>query len=166
MAVDSSIIGKPTGAWKITVERGPVTAFANALHDPNPVYRDARAAHDAGFDDLPAPPTFTFAMSFWGAFAEDQPDDPTGGVNPMHGVMGALHAQGALVLHGEQEFTYHRTVQVGDVLVGQGKVMDVYEKDTDAATMTFIVIRTDWTDAESGAPVVTEQFNLIARLRK
>jgi hypothetical protein len=77
-----------------------------------------------------------------------------------------LHAQGALVLHGEQEFTFHRTVQVGDVLVGEGNVMDVYEKDTDAATMTFIVIRTDWTEADSGAPVVTEQFNLIARLRK
>jgi acyl dehydratase len=166
MAVDTSIIGKPTGAWKITVERGPVTAFANALADPNPVYRDARAAHDAGFRDLPAPPTFTFAMSFWGAFTEDQPEDPTGGVNPMHGVMGALHAQGALVLHGEQEFTYHRTVQVGDVLLGAGEVVDVYEKDTDSATMTFIVIRTNWTDAESGAPVVTEQFNLIARLRK
>jgi len=164
--MDQDIIGKPTGAWKVRVERGPVTAFANALHDPNPVYRDRRAARDAGFEHLPAPPTFTFAMSFWGAFAEDQPEDPTGGVNPMHGVMGALHAQGALVLHGEQEFTYHRTVEVGDVLLGEGRVVDVYEKDTDSATMSFIVIRTEWTDADSGAPVVTEQFNLIARLRK
>lgn len=166
MSVDTSIIGKATGAWKVTVERGPVTTFANSLHDSNPVYRDRRAARDAGFTDLPAPPTFTFAMSFWGAFTEDQPADPTGGVNPMHAVMGALHGQGALVLHGEQEFNYHRTVQVGDVLLGEGRVVDVYEKDTDAATMTFIVIRTEWTDAESAAPVVTEQFNLIARLRK
>jgi len=166
VSVDTSIIGKPTGAWHVTVERAPVTAFANALHDDNPVYRDARAAHDAGFDDIPAPPTFTFAMGFWGSFTEHQPEDPTGGVNPMHGVMGALHAEGALVLHGEQEFSYHRTVEVGDVLRGEGKVVDIYEKDTDSATMTFIVIRTEWTDADSGAPVVTEQFNLIARKRK
>ena len=164
--MDTSIIGKPTGAWKVTVERGPVSAFAAAVGDMNPVYRDRRSARDAGFEDLPAPPTFTFAAGFWGAFAEDQPEDPTGGTNPMHAVMGALHAQGALVLHGEQEFTYHRTPVVGDVLLGKGEVMDVYEKNTDAATMTFIVIRTEWTDAESGAPVVTEQFNLIARLRK
>ena len=164
--MDTSIIGKPTGAWKVTVERGPVTTFANALHDQNPVYRDRRAARDAGFTDLPAPPTFTFAMGFWGAFTEDQPDDPTLGVNPMHAVMGALHGRGALVLHGEQEFEYHRAVCVGDVLLGEGRVVDVYEKDTVAATMTFIVIRTDWTDAATGAPVVTEQFNLIARLRK
>ena len=164
--MDRSIIGKSTGAWKVTVERGPVSTFAAAVGDMNPIYRDRRAARHAGFDDLPAPPTFTFADGFWGAFAEDQPEDPTGGTNPMHSVMGALHAQGALVLHGEQEFTYHRTPVVGDVLLGEGEVIDVYEKDTDAATMTFIVIRTVWTDAESGAPVVTEQFNLIARLRK
>ena len=164
--MDTSIIGKPTGAWKVTVERGPVTTFANALHDQNPVYRDRRAARDAGFTDLPAPPTFTFAMGFWGAFTEDQPADPTGGTNPMHAVMAALHGQGALVLHGEQEFTYHRPVQVGDVLNGVGTVVDIYEKDTDAAMMTFVVIRTEWTDADSGAPVVTEQFNLIARRRK
>ncbi len=164
--MDTSIIGKPTGAWKVTIERGPVSAFAAAVTDTNPIYRDRRAAHAAGFEDLPAPPTFTFAAGFWGAFAEDQPDDPTSGTNPMHAVMGALHGQGALVLHGEQEFTYHRTPVVGDVLLGRGEVVDVYEKNTDAATMTFVVICTEWTDAESGAAVVTEQFNLIARLRK
>lgn len=166
MAVDTSIIGKPTGAWTVTVERGPVTAFANAVADSNPIYHDRRVARDAGFTDLPAPPTFTFAMGFWGAFLEDQPEDPTDGANPMHAVMGAMHGKGALVLHGEQEFTYHRAVQVGDVLRGEGRVADLYEKDTESATMTFVVIKTEWTDAESGAPVVTEQFNLIARLRK
>lgn len=163
--MDTSIIGKPTGAWRVTVERGPVSQFANALGDANLLYHDRRGATAAGFSDLPAPPTFTFAMGFWGAFTEQQPTDPTAGVNPMHAVMGALHAEGALVLHGEQEFTYHRPVVVGDVLDGEGRVVDVYEKNTERARMTFIVIRTDWTDADSGAPVVSEQFNLIARQR-
>ena len=72
----------------------------------------------------------------------------------------------ALVLHGEQEFEYHRPVEVGDVLVGEGKIKDLYEKETDSAHMTFVVMQTQWKDAESGAPVVTEQFNLIARLKK
>ena len=44
--------------------------------------------------------------------------------------------------------------------------MDIYEKETDSARMTFVVIQTQWKDADSGAPVVTEQFNLIARLKK
>ena len=70
------------------------------------------------------------------------------------------------MLHGEQEFEYHRPVEVGDVLVGEGKITDLYEKETDTAHMTFVVMETQWKDADSGAPVVTEQFNLIARLKK
>ena len=166
MAVDRSIIGKPTSARRVRVERGPVTAFADAVKDDNPVYHDRGAARAAGFGNVPAPPTFTFALPFWGSFAEEQPDDPTGGENPMHAVMGELFGQGALVLHGEQEFTYHRPVEVGMELDGRGEVVDIYEKETDTARMTFVVMTTRWTDAASGDPVVTETFNLIARLRK
>jgi acyl dehydratase len=166
MTLDTSAIGKTTAAHKVTVERGPVSAFAAAVKDDNPVYRDAHAAIAAGFNHIPAPPTFSFAMPFWGAFAEDQPEDPTGGQNPMHTIMGELFGQGALVLHGEQEFAFHRTVEVGDVLVGEGKIKDLYEKDTDSAHMTFVVMETQWKDAETGAPVVTESFNLIARKKK
>jgi len=166
MAVDTSVIGKPTGAYKVRIERGPVEFFASAVKDENPIYHDPKAAKAAGFDDIPAPPTFTFAMQHMGRFAEDQPEDPTGGTNPMHTIMGALHGDGALILHGEQEFEYHRPVEVGDVLVGEGVVKDVYEKDSDSATMTFIVIETVWRDEGSKSPVVTERFNLIGRRKK
>jgi acyl dehydratase len=165
MAVDRSVIGKPTGASRVTVERGAVSTFAAAVTDDNPVFHDAGAARAAGFESIPAPPTFTFAMRHAGAYADEQPSDPTDGVNPMHQIMGELHAQGALVLHGEQEFEYHRPVVVGDVLTGETRIVDMYEKDTDRATMTFVVMATEWQD-EAGAPVVTERFNLIARLKK
>ena len=166
MAVDTSVIGKATGAWKVTVERGPVSTFAAAVQDTNPIYRNETKARGAGFEHIPAPPTFTFAMSFWGAFAEDQPPDPTDGANPMHTIMGELFGKGALVLHGEQEFAYHKAIEVGDVLVGEGRIKDLYEKDTDSAHMTFVVMETQWKDAGTNAPVVTEQFNLIARIKK
>ena len=84
----------------------------------------------------------------------------------MHALMGALYAQGALVLHGEQEFVYHRTPVAGDVLDGVQTITDIYEKSTDSADMTFVVMETEWSDARDGSPVVTERFNLIARLRK
>ena len=41
MAVDTSVIGKPTSAAKVVVERGPVSYFASALKDENPIYHDA-----------------------------------------------------------------------------------------------------------------------------
>ena len=155
MSIDTSVIGAKTGAWRVTVERAPVANFARVLGDTKPV--------GAG---TPAPPTFSFVMPYWGAYPEDQPPDPTGGTNPMHRIMGELFAKGALVLHGEQEFQYHRPIVSGDVLDGEQTITDMYEKETDAATMTFVVMETRWTDAHGGDPVVTERFNLIARLRK
>jgi hydroxyacyl-ACP dehydratase HTD2-like protein with hotdog domain len=102
-------------------------------------------------------------MQYWGRFAEEQPDDPTGGQNPMHKVMGELFSRGGLVLHGEQEFEYHRPIVVGDVVVGEGRILDIYEKESKGRTMTFVVTETVWRDENSGDPVVTERFNLIHR---
>jgi acyl dehydratase len=166
MAVDTSVIGKPTGAHRVRIERGPVGFFASALLDDNPVYCDPAAADAAGFAAIPAPPTFTFAMQHMGRIGEQQPPDPTNGANPMHEVMGGLYAKGALILHGEEEFQYHRPVMVGDVLLGEGTIVDLYEKETDSAVMTFIVIETIWRDEANGDPVVTERFNLIGRTKK
>ncbi len=163
MVVDrDEVVGRPTGAATVHVERGPVTAFARAVTDGNPVYGDRRAATVAGLDGIPAPPTFTFAALGWGTFPEDQPEDPTGGRNPMGEVMGALMAEGGLILHGEQEFTYHRPVVVGDTLHHEGEVVDLYTKESGDRTMTFLVIENRFTD-DDGTPVVTERFNLIHR---
>lgn len=166
MAVDTSVVGRSTGASRVRIERGAVAIFADALKDRNPVYRDEQAARAAGLSGIPAPPTFPFAMKVVGRFSAEQPPDTTGGSNPMHEVMSSLYAKGGLVLHGEEEFRYHRPMVVGDVLVGEGFVTDIYEKDTDSATMTFIVIETVWKDETNDEPVVTEVFNLIHRLPK
>ena len=168
MSVDTSVIGKPTGAWRVVLDRAVLANFAKAVGDVSPVYQREEAANAAGLSGVPAPPTFTFAAPFWSAFrADDQPPDPTGGAgNPMHSIMGELFAKGALVLHGEQEFTFHRTPVAGDVLDGLQTITDIYEKETDRARMTFVVMETVWSDAATSQPVVTERFNLCARLKK
>jgi hypothetical protein len=167
MAVDTSVIGTQTGAWRAVLDRAVLANFAKAVGDSSPVYRRAEAVSAAGLDAVPAPPTFTFAAPYWGAYrADEQPADPAAGGNPMHKIMGDLFAQGALVLHGEQEFVYHRTPVAGDALDGVQSIADIYEKETDSARMTFVVMETVWSDAVSSEPVVTERFNLIARLKK
>jgi acyl dehydratase len=158
----AKIIGKPMSKSKVVVERGPVTNFATAVCDPNPIYQDPEAAKGAGLPAIPAPPTFPFVMQTWGQFPEIQPGDaPTG--NPMGEVLGPLMAKGGLILHGEQEFIYHRPVYVGDVLAGEGTVVDAYTKDSKGKTMTFIVTETVWKDEKTGEPVVTSRFNVIHR---
>jgi hypothetical protein len=156
------IIGQPTGKSKVVVERGPVQHFADAVLSTSPIYHSPQAAEAAGFDAIPAPPTWPFGMEFAGKFAEIQPADaPTG--SPLMKAIGPLIARGGLILHGEQEFIYHRPIVVGDVLVSEGKITDAYQKESKGKTMTFIVQETNWTDDKTGEPVVTARFNLIHR---
>lgn len=156
-----SMIGKPTGRSKVVVERGPVSTFAAAVGSTSPIYRDLDAAKAAGFSAIPAPPTWPFAMEFSGKFEEIQPAGETG--SPLMAALGRLMADGGLILHGEQEFVYHRPIVVGDVLVGEGKVVNAYQKESKGRTMTFFVSETTWTDDTSGEPVVTAIFNLVHR---
>ena len=162
MGADRSKVGAPLPAARVVLERGPVSNFAAATTDENPIYKSPDAARAAGFDDIPAPPTYPFAWNHFGAFPELQPDGADI-PNPMGEIIGQLRGAGGLILHGEQEFIYHRTPQVGDDLVGEGSVKDVYERESKGKTMTFIVTETVWKDAATGEPVVTSLFNLIHR---
>jgi hypothetical protein len=164
MAVDRSLIGKPTGRSKIVIERGPLSVFARSVKDDNAIYQDPRVAVAAGFANIPAPPTYAFSgMNFWGAFPEQQPEDAGVGSNITMELMGGLMAKGGMILHGEQEFEYHRPLVAGDVLVGEGKVVDLYEKDSKGKTMTFLVTENVFRDEGTGDPVVTTRMNLIHR---
>jgi acyl dehydratase len=157
------IIGKPTGRSRVVVERGPVTHFAAAVGSTSPIYRSLDAAKAAGFSSIPAPPTWPFAMEFSGKFEEMQPDgEPT--PSPLLAAMGPLMANGGLILHGEQEFVYHRPIEVGDVLIGEGTLTEAYQKESKGKTMTFLVTETKWSDEKTGEPVATARFNLIHRV--
>jgi len=164
MAVDTSVIGKSAGKWKSVIERGPVANFATALKDSSPVYTSPEAAKEAGFDAIPVPVTYPFVMAHWGAFPEQQPaDGKLDGPSPAMQVIGKLMQNGGIVLHGEQEFTYHRPLKVGDVLEGEGTVVDAYEKESKGKTMTFLVTENVYRDANTGEPVVSTRMNLIHR---
>ncbi len=157
-----AIIGKPTGTTVVTVERGQLALFATAVKDESPVYRDPRAARAAGLPGIPAPPTYPLVMSGFGAYPELQTEDAPKD-NPMGEVLGPLMAKGGIILHGEQEFTYVRPVFAGDVLVGVGKVVDAYRKESKGKTMTFVVVETAWSEKDTAAPVCVSRMNIIHR---
>ncbi|MGH9188401.1 MAG: FAS1-like dehydratase domain-containing protein [Acidimicrobiales bacterium] len=158
------VVGRSTGTAVITAERGPVTAFARAVTDTSEVYQRRDAAQAAGFDDIPVPPTYFFsAAEFWGAFPEDQrTDDPTSGANPVTEIIGELMRNGGIILHGEQEFEYHRPIVVGAKLRREGRIADLYAKASGDRMMTFLVTENEYRD-ESGELVLTSRMNLIHR---
>ncbi len=78
-------------------------------------------------------------------------------------IIGSLMAKGGMVLHGEQDFIDHRPVVVGDVLTCEGKVTDLYSKESSTGkVMTFLVTEDVYSDA-AGDPVLTSRMNLIHR---
>jgi len=163
MTVDKSVIGKTTSRAAVAVERAPLANFARAVKDDNPVYHSIDAAKAAGFNDIPAPPTFSMAASYWGRYPELQAGLEEVKGNPMFEIIGKLMSKGGLVLHGEQEFTYHKPLVAGMTLVGEGTCVDTYERESKGKTMTFVVSETVWRDRATGEPVVSERFNLIHR---
>ncbi len=147
MAALTELKGKELGRRRIGIERGPVRIFAKACKDENPVYREENA---------PVPPTFPFAMSYWGSIGQE---------DPMGLPIEKLRGPGRLILHGEQEFEYHRWPKVGDVLEGTARVSDVYEKPRpNGGSMEFYVTDTEWCDAQTQEPVCTTRFTMIVNV--
>jgi acyl dehydratase len=160
----SQYIGMRTSTGTVVVERAPVSNFARAVHDDSPIYRNAALARAGGFDDIPAPPTFGFALQHWGRWDELQPAEPRdgGAPGPLAEVMGGLMASGGIVLHGEQEFVYHRPLVCGQRLRYEGVVRDIYQKASGDKTLTFVVIE-DTYRTDEGEVVLTSVMNLLHR---
>jgi len=174
MVTKDEVVGMSTGKAVITIERAPVTAFATAVTETSPIYLRADAAKSAGFADIPVPPTYFFsAAAHFGAHPEDQPADAVPSTNPLIVVIGGLLSKGGMVLHGEEEYTYHAPICVGDVITGEGKVVDLYSKPVTSRgagapdpagekTMTFLVTEDEYRN-QRGELVLTARMNLIHR---
>jgi hypothetical protein len=138
--------GNELGTQTVVIERAPVPVFASAVGEEPDGFRDV---------GQPVPPTYPFAWSYWGTV-----DGAVEGLPILE-----LRKRG-MILHGEQEFVYHRTPKVGDTLEGTRSIADVYEKETSSAIMEFYVMETVWRDKATGDDVVTDRFTLIVRAKK
>ncbi|KYG59732.1 MaoC family dehydratase N-terminal domain-containing protein [Planococcus maritimus] len=97
------------------VEAGKVREFARAIGLKNPVYFDRQAALDAGYRDIPAPPTYTTVIDFWNERDFYQ-----------------LFSQWGLdpndILHGEQSFEYGEDIISGDVITAKAVMIGRFDK--------------------------------------
>lgn len=147
----ADLVGKRLAAAVVAVERGPVEIFAAAVGDDNPVYRSAQAAGAQGLGGIPVPPTFVFACAHWGAFADQQPSPAPGSASLVELIALLRNGRKGVILHGEQEFDYHRPMRVGDLLHVDGFVEHVDEKPGSGSRpgMTVMVVRTDYRDGRA-----------------
>ena len=134
--IDKKWIGHELPASVLPIERSRLQFFAKAIGETDPVYTDLDAARAAGHPDLPVPPTFFFAVSLETA-------DPFTWLTD-------LGVDLRTVLHGEQEFVYHRVAHAGDELTATARITDVYAKRGGA--LEFLVTTTTIT-GRHGQPV-------------
>lgn len=121
--IDRKWIGHAMKASVLPIERSRLQFFAKAIGETDPVYIDRACAQQAGYADLPVPPTFLFAAEL-DSQATDQ-------------LLTDLQIPIAKLLHGEQCFTYHQPACVGDTVTVRSTITDIYEKKNGA--LEFVV---------------------------
>jgi acyl dehydratase len=145
MAINRDYVGKtfpPSEPYEVS--RVKLAEFADAIGDPNPVYRDQAAAQAAGFRDVIAPPTFPIVIST--ASSGRAIADP------------GLNLNYAMVVHGEQRFVYSRPLVAGDVVTAQVTITDI----RDAGRNSMMTTTTQITTVD-GEHVCTAHSTLVER---
>jgi acyl dehydratase len=138
--IDRQWIGHALTPTEFAIERGRLRFFAKVIGETDPIYTDLQAARDAGYADLPAPPTFLFSAEF-----------DSGATFAM---LESLGVNIDNILHGEQSFTYYRDVVAGDTVTVRSVIADIYERRDGA--LQFIVKQSD---------VVNQRVEKVAELR-
>ena len=157
MAEDSMIsdeIQSMIGLWSepvvLEVERGAIARLADAIDDPNPLYRDEEYAKNSKYGGIIAPPGF-FGWPVGGGDIEAG----------MSRVVGAVAEAGMLrILDGGIELNFLVPVRAGDTLVTYGKLADVREKQTSQGKMLFLIIEQRYLN-QDGALVAVARQTLI-----
>lgn len=124
------MIGKVYEPFTMEVEKGRLRSFAKAIGESNPVYFDETAAREAGYRSILAPLTFPFVA----AMEAEQP----------FVLLADMGIDKRKTVHGEQQFTYLKPIVAGDLLTGQQKIVEMYDKKGGA--LTFIVTETRLTN--------------------
>lgn len=134
------------GIWSTPVknaaEKEAIRKFADAIGDPNPLFRDEEYAISTRFGAIIAPPTFSKTFDF--------------------GEIPGLDLDREGLIHGEQYFEYRLPIRAGDTVYCSMRLADVYEKEGKLGNMTFLVYETRGTN-ESGQMVFFERSNVIFR---
>lgn len=134
--------------FELSVERGKIREFAQAVGDDNPLFLDPDVARGAGFPDVLGPPTFT-VTDLWQV--------PLGERLERLG----LELDPARMLHAEQEYMFTRLPIAGELLRGSIRICDDVEKmGGRGGKMRFVTLETRYVDTE-GDEVLIAYYTLV-----
>ena len=114
MPIDKKFISREYKPVIYVAGREKIKEFALAVGDSNPLYHDFEYAKKSKYGSVIAPPMFVIV------FAKD--------------AMESLFKDNELKLnlprlvHGEQEFNFHKIVKENDTITTYGKIKNIFEK--------------------------------------
>jgi len=138
--IDRAWLGRELPPSEMLVDRARLQFFARSIGETDPIYLDVSAARDAGYADIPAPPTFLFSVEM-----------DSGSTDWM---LHQMQIPLAKLLHGEQSFRYHKPVCAGDHITVRSTVSEIYDKKNGA--LEFV---------ERSSRVTNRDNELVAELR-
>jgi len=144
--IDRKWLGHELPPSVLAIERTRLQFFAKAIGETDPVYTDPAAAREAGYADLPAPPTFLFAAEL-DSGATDR-------------LLADLEIPLAKLLHGEQGFSYHGTACAGDTVTVRSAISDIYDRKNGALEF---VVKTSVATNQHGARIAELRTVLVCR---
>jgi acyl dehydratase len=145
--VNRAVIGKEYPPFPVTVERGKIREFAQAIGDANPFYVDERVGRASGWGDVIAPPTFPIT------FRDEAAD--TGAL------LRDLGVDVSRLLHGEQEFELFRPIRPGETFLVRTRITDVTEKTGRSGPMAFVVREIAVTDRANEIVATMRQVTVV-----
>ncbi len=113
--IDPKFVGRTYEAVKYEVGLEKIKEYASATGDTNPIYLDEEAAAKGPYGSIVAPPMFAvvYCKDIVGKVLFDNEVD----LNMM------------MLVHGEQEFEFHRPVRPREVVYTDGEIMSIENKE-------------------------------------
>lgn len=136
--LDQSAVGATFPPFEYRIDPDEIRAFAAAIGDRHPAYAAGAAL----------PPTMATAWVHRG--------------NPrFHQQLIDLGVNLAMVLHGEEEFSYLAPIRAGDTVSGATKVLSVSEKSGRSGAMDLLELETTY--AVGGVPSLVARSVIVVR---
>ncbi len=124
MPIDKKFIGKKYKPTLYVVGKEKIKEYALAVNDNNPLYSDENLAKKSEYGSIIAPPMFVvvFAKEAMETLFTDK----------------EINLNFSRLLHGEQEFDFHKIVKDGDKLQTFSLIKNIVEKGNN----DFVVLET------------------------
>ena len=112
---------------KVEIERGVIWRLAEAVDDPNPLWKNENEAKKTKYGGVIAPPALNMSQMLV-AFLQEEP------LLPVIGTGG---------FEAEHESEFYAPIHAGDVITATSKLVDIYEKQgKKSGRMVFYVYDT------------------------